>query len=262
MDDDSRVAPGASGSGELSHDLAFPQFKYGDRQLRVILIDDEPRFVAADICAILGIGDVRQAVERLDEADRCLAPIRSGNQNRKMWVVNESGLYDLIIRSDKPEARAFRRWITSEVLPAIRKTGQYSIPRQLPRSYADALRELAGEVEAREAAEAKVVEMTPKVEAYDTFLNAEGVYLIGTVAKMLDIGPNILFARLRDEHILISGGRRHNTPYQQYMKHFRVVAREIDNGDRVMSGFTTYVKPEGVDWIRKVLRLQEALPVT
>jgi prophage antirepressor-like protein len=141
------------------------------------------------VCAVLGIGDVRQAVERLDEADRCQIPIRSGEQNRQMWIVNESGLYDLIIRSDKPQARPFRRWVTTEVLPAIRKTGSYSVSaaptRALPRSYADALRELAGEVEARELAEQRVAELAPKAESWDVLASADGDFLVRDAAKML-----------------------------------------------------------------------------
>lgn len=104
-------------------------------------------------------------------------------------------------------------------------------------------------------------ELEPKAEAFDAFLTAEGDYLIGTVAQMLGTGQNRLFARLREEHILIKGGRRHNTPYQQYAHHFRIVARTFDDGDgNEKPTFTTYVKPTGVDFIRKVLKMPAVTP--
>lgn len=106
------------------------------------------------------------------------------------------------------------------------------------------------------AALERMAELEPKAEAHDAFLSADGDFLIGTVAKMLGVGPNVLFRRLRDEHILIKGGRRHNTPYQQYAHHFRVVARTVEvEGGPDRTSFTTYVRPSGVDFIRKVLKM-------
>lgn len=103
-------------------------------------------------------------------------------------------------------------------------------------------------------------ELEPKAEAHDAFMSADGCYLIGNVAKMLGLGQNTLFARLRDEHILIKGGRRHNTPYQQYAHHFKVTATTYSDGEGVEhSTSTTYVKPSGVDFIRKVLKMPAAV---
>jgi DNA-damage-inducible protein D len=98
--------------------------------------------------------------------------------------------------------------------------------------------------------------LAPKAEAHDAFMSADGCYLIGNVAKMLGLGQNQLFARLRDEHILIKGGRRHNTPYQQYAHHFKVTATTYEDSEGLShSTSTTYVKPSGVDFIRKVLKM-------
>lgn len=110
------------------------------------------------------------------------------------------------------------------------------------------------------ALEAKVAEQEPKVEAFNEFLTADGDYQVATVAQMLGMGQNRLFALLRDEGVLIAGGRRHNTPNQQYMRHFRVVATTYDDGEREHATFRTYVKPSGVDFIRKVLKLQALIP--
>lgn len=98
--------------------------------------------------------------------------------------------------------------------------------------------------------------LEPKAEAHDAFMSGDGCYLVGTVAKMLGLGQNQLFTRLREEHILIKGGRRHNTPYQQYAHHFKVTATSYSDSEGVEhTTSTTYVKPSGVDFIRKVLKM-------
>jgi prophage antirepressor-like protein len=98
--------------------------------VRVLEIDGSPWFVAADVCAVLELEDVRRAVERLEVDDRSQTPVvdSAGRLNPKTWIVSEPGLYDLVIRSDKPQARDFRRWVFHDVLPAIRKHGGYVSP--------------------------------------------------------------------------------------------------------------------------------------
>lgn len=107
-------------------------FNASDRQVRTVVIDGEPFFVAKDVCDILELTNARMTVQSLDEDERrkyCLP--RQG----ETWLVNESGLYHLIFQSRKPEAKAFRRWVTSEVLPSLRKTGRYELaskPSNIP----------------------------------------------------------------------------------------------------------------------------------
>ena len=102
-------------------------FNSSDQQVRSVLINGEPYFVAKDICAILGISNHKDAVSRLDDDERrgSVMPTPSGTQ--ELTVVNESGLYHLIFQSRKSEAKAFRKWVTSEVLPQLRKTGKYEV---------------------------------------------------------------------------------------------------------------------------------------
>ncbi|WP_301121150.1 BRO-N domain-containing protein [Mycolicibacterium fortuitum] len=100
-------------------------FDYGDQPVRVVMIDGEPWFVLADLCKVLAISNVGNVASRIDEAGVRQADIRSGGQMRAVTIVNEAGMYEVVIRSDKPEAVAFRRWITGTVLPQIRKTGGY-----------------------------------------------------------------------------------------------------------------------------------------
>ena len=102
-------------------------FNSSDQQVRSVLINGEPYFVAKDVCDILQLTDTHMTVSRLDEDEKLTQVIFGSGQNRQMWLVNESGLYHLIFQSRKPEAKAFRKWVTSEVLPQLRKTGKYEV---------------------------------------------------------------------------------------------------------------------------------------
>jgi len=108
------------------------QFGFEGHQVRIVMRDGKPWWVAADVCDILGIGRPQDSVRYLDEDERgrCLVDTPSGQQ--EMLVVNEPGLYSLILRSRKPEAKAFKRWIVHDVLPAIRSTGTYIAPSAAP----------------------------------------------------------------------------------------------------------------------------------
>ena len=97
--------------------------------VRTVMIGNMPWFVAKDVCEVLELSDVNKAVSKLDEDEKLIRKLFVSGQNRDMIIVNESGLYTLIMRSNKPEARRFRKWVTSEVLPSIRATGQYTMPQ-------------------------------------------------------------------------------------------------------------------------------------
>ena len=96
-------------------------------EVRTVTIDDEPWFVAADVCRALEIGDTHKATDRLDPDEKGRSSIPTHGGQQEMLVVNEPGLYSLVLGSRKPEAKAFKRWITHEVIPALRKTGTYSL---------------------------------------------------------------------------------------------------------------------------------------
>lgn len=111
-------------------------FNASNQQVRTVTIDSEPYFVAKDVCVILGISNHNDAVGRLDDDEKrgSVMPTPSGTQ--QMVVVNESGLYHLIFQSRKPEAKAFRKWVTAEVLPTLRRTGRYEVkPRRWSQRY-------------------------------------------------------------------------------------------------------------------------------
>lgn len=102
-------------------------FNETDINIRIQNIDGNPWFVAKDLCNALELNDVRRAVEPLDDDEKLTGEILQSGQRRLMWLVNESGMYALVIRSNKPEAKKFRKWVTNEVLPSIRRTGSYTV---------------------------------------------------------------------------------------------------------------------------------------
>ena len=109
-------------------------FNYNGNEVRTIQKDGEPWWVLKDVCGILGISKYRDTASRLDEDERGSVRVDTPGGEQEMTVVNESGLYNVILRSDKPEAKPFRKWVTSEVLPSIRKHGAYMTPETLEQA--------------------------------------------------------------------------------------------------------------------------------
>ncbi|MCP5451070.1 MAG: hypothetical protein H6972_11115 [Gammaproteobacteria bacterium] len=114
-------------------------FNFVSQSVRILTVDDEPWFVAVDVCSILELPNTTRALERLDDDERMqvVDPVTMNNNqgsniNNLINVINQSGLYSLILTSRKPEAKKFKKWVTSEVLPALRRTGRYEIPRSVP----------------------------------------------------------------------------------------------------------------------------------
>jgi prophage antirepressor-like protein len=115
-------------------------FNYHGRELRTIFRENEIWFVAKDVCEILEISDARKSVNLLDEDERNIMPVMDGmGRRQETFIINEPGLYSLVLKSRKPEAKQFKRWITHKVLPHIRKTGAYSSEKVVPLSKDQAL---------------------------------------------------------------------------------------------------------------------------
>ncbi len=112
---------------------AVVTFNFVAQAVRVIVIDDEPWFVASDVCAALDCNT--EQTRRLDDDEKGLHTVQTPGGNQQVTIINESGLYSLILTSRKPEAKKFKKWVTSEVLPAIRKTGRYTAPTGDPLSH-------------------------------------------------------------------------------------------------------------------------------
>lgn len=148
-------------------------------QVRTVMIDDDLWFVASDVCKALEHTNSRMALERLDEDEKGVSSIYTLGGNQDMAIVNESGLYTLVLGSRKRQAKEFKRWITHEVLPAIRKRGYYATDKvnqymALPQDYPSALRALADKVEQNQllAAENKVLAKEAMVWDINSFINS------------------------------------------------------------------------------------------
>jgi len=172
-------------------------FHFDGADVRTIVIDGEPWFILADIVRALGLSQFR--AERLDgDVIRNHTIEDRSGRSQMARVVNEAGMYEVVIRSDKPEAAAFRRWVTSEVLPSIRRTGAYVAPQTAEQRMAAAVLEAQRIIEARDA---QVAELTPRAEAWDELASAEGDFAVADAAKMLaragvETGPQRLFEQL------------------------------------------------------------------
>lgn len=206
--------------------------------VRIILQNDEPWFVAKDVCDCLEINNSRQALSRLDDDEKNSVILNDGIPgNPEKSIVNEYGLYSLVMSSRKPEAKEFKRWVTHEVLPSIRKYGTYSV--DIPRTLPDALKAYANEIEEHNKTKALLEEQKPKVLFADAVNASHTSILVGDLAKLLrqnglDIGQNRLFEKLRQEGYLIKQkGESYNMPTQRSMdmKLFEVKESTFTNPD-------------------------------
>lgn len=192
--------------------------------VRVLEQNGEPWFVAKEIAEILQYKEPHKAVVRhVDEEDRMKRPILSNGGNQDTWLINESGLYSLILSSKLPNAKDFKRWVTSEVLPSIRKYGSFNMA--IPRTLPDALNAYAREIEAHQKTQALLEAQRPKVLFADSVAASHTSILVGELAKILhqngikDMGQNRLFTWMRNNGYLISRkGTDYNSPTQKAME--------------------------------------------
>ena len=212
-------------------------------RVRTTIIGGEPWFVAADVCRALDLGNPTRALDRLDNDERTLISIKGASNGKPVNGVNEPGLYSLVLGSRKPEAKKFKRWITHDVIPAIRKTGGYHVPQSPEEQMAQGL--LAAQKLLAEK-DKRIEEMRPKEIFADAVSVSKTDILIGDLAKLIkqnghDIGQKRLFAWLREKGYLIKRkGLDWNMPTQKAMemKLFRVKETVVTHSD----GHTTVSK--------------------
>lgn len=162
-------------------------FNFEQNEVRTVLVNDEPYFVGKDVAEVLGYSKPRNAIStHVDEEDKQDAPIQGDlGGKQKMTIINESGLYSLILKSKLPNAKKFKRWVTSEVLPQIRKHGMYATDELLnnPDLLIEVATKLKEERTLRLIAEQQVNELQPKADYYDRILNNKGLVTVSTIAK-------------------------------------------------------------------------------
>lgn len=220
-------------------------WSYGNSEIRTIQKDGEPWWVLSDVCKVLELSSPHKVADRLeaDEKGRNLIPTLGGMQ--EMTTVNESGLYAVILRSDKPQAKPFRKWVTNEVLPSIRKHGAYMTDQTLEQALTspDFLIQLATQLkeekEQRKQLEVKVEQDRPKVLFAESVSASKTSILVGELAKILkqkgvDTGQTRLFAWMRENGYLIKRrGNDYNMPTQRAMemKLFEVKETSVTHSD-------------------------------
>lgn len=218
-------------------------------KVRVVERDGEPWFVAADICRALDIGNPSQAILRLDDDEKVTLTTNEGHSGRSggaqmLNIVSEAGLYSLILKSRKPEAKIFKRWITHEVIPSVRKHGAYITPDKIeeilinPDTIIRLCTDLKEERAKRAALEVKVETDAPKVLFAGAVETSQDSCLVGQLAKIIrqngcEIGQNRLFDYLRNEGYLCKSGSNRNLPTQRSMEAglFEVKESVVDNPD-------------------------------
>lgn len=228
-------------------------FEYGDRSVRTLMIDGEPWFVASDVAKILGYRNGPDMTRRLDSEDKGTRSVRTPGGPQPMTVISEPGLYVAVLGSQVEGARAFKQWVTREVLPSIRKTGSYGAAKAPELTGAElmakALIEAQSTIEAREA---ELEQARPKVDVYDSYLTAEGALTVGDTAKKLigagiDTGQNKLHRTLREIGWTFKRG---GTP-------IRANQNAVKEGNLVMSEVGRFT-----DWTTGVTHINEQVQVT
>lgn len=233
-------------------------------KMRTVVIDGEPWFVGKDVAAALGYKDTVNALKaHVDVDDKRGWRFTTPSGNQEMTIINESGLYSLVLSSKLPGAKQFKRWVTSEVIPSIRKHGAYMTPDTLDEMIASPdfgirlLTELKEERDKRAALEAQAEADRPKVLFADAVAVSGDSILVGELAKILkqngiDIGQNRLYAALRDKGFLVKRkGTDYNMPTQRSMEMglFSIKETAISHSDgRVSINKTPKVSGKGQEY--------------
>lgn len=199
--------------------------------------DGRPWVAAQDFAVRLGYRDAANALRNVDEAEKGTQIVSTPGGDQRISVLYEEGIWELIFLSRRPEAKAIKARV-KEILKEIRQTGRYVVPQD----FASAL-ELAAQQQR------ELIAAAPKVEAFDAYMDADNHLSMGAVANQLGIGRNTMMRKLREAGVL----QKDNRPYQRYAHHFKVVATTYEAQNSTRATHTTYVRPSGVELIRKVL---------
>ncbi|GAB2973585.1 phage antirepressor KilAC domain-containing protein [Frigoribacterium salinisoli] len=229
-------------------------FAFGDSVVRVLDVSGEPVFVAVDVARALGLGNHRDAIGRLDEDGVGTTDVIDAlGRAQRTRVLNEAGLYELILTSRVPAARDFRRWVVRDVLPSIRRTGRYTVEEPPERTIARAA-VMAAEL---------LAEMTPRAAAWDAIVSGEGSLEVGDAAKMLAndghaLGRQRLFERLADLGWTFRGGDRAWRAKQQAVTAGWLVEkaqshRHPRDGHMVVDSPQVRITPRGLERLQAML---------
>lgn len=234
-------------------------FNYAGLEVTAVLIENEPWFVAKNVCDVLESANSARDIQRLDEDEKLMYTMCIAGQNRQTWLINESGLYELILTSRKPQAKPFKNWVKKEVLPSIRKHGAYMTETALEQAVANPdfmiglLSNLKAEQEKSRQLETINNKNKPLVAFAEMCMESEDSLLVREVAKLcqnngFNIGEKRLFAKLREWGLIF---KHKNEPMQQYIdsKHFSLSQKVREIGGEKRTFVTMRVTPKGQKYI-------------
>lgn len=249
----------------------FKNAEFGS--IRTLTINGEPYFVGRDVAEILGYSNSRKALaDHVDEEDKGVTKCDTLGGTQEMTVINESGLYSLILGSKLPTARKFKRWVTSEVLPTIRRHGVYAVDEVLanPDMLIEALLQLKAEREINQALKEtvavqnqQIVEMKPKASYYDVVLNCKDLVAISVIAKDYGWSANRMNQYLHQKGVQYKQGNKIWLLYQKYaeMGYTNTKTHSYPGNDGTMhTAVHTYWTQQGRLFIYELLKSDGILP--
>lgn len=235
-------------------------FQYQDQPVRTVQRDGEPWFVLKDVCAVLGLGTPARVAERLEEDEVSSTHLTDSlGRQQDMTIINESGLYNVILRSDKPEARPFRKWVTGEVLPSIRKTGGYISgqdslsPEELMAKALMVAQKTLAERDARISAltvENQILQ--PKAEYFDQLVDRNLLTGFRETAKLLEVSPKRFVDFLLEKKYIYRDQRGKLMPYAE-KNNGLFELKERFNDKTQWTGTQTLITPKGRETFRLLM---------
>ena len=217
--------------------IQLKTFFYESKEVRSFTDEKgEPHFIAGDVAKLLGYRSTSDATRILDTDEKGVMTVHTPGGPQKLTTLNESGLYSLIFLSRKPEVKNFKKWVTSEVLPSIRKTGSYGQKVDLndPKQLRVLLLNYSNKIEKDQ----------PKVQFYDQYINSEGLYNLQNAARALNQNPNLFIGTLKNGYLFYQGSAL--VPYQRCRDQglFIVKSSIVDN----IARYQTYITPKGLEY--------------
>lgn len=244
--------------------IELQSFTYQTNEVRTVQRNGEPWFVLRDVCEVLCIGSPHKVYERLDEDEKGRSQIPTPGGLQEMSVINESGLYAVILRSDKPEAKPFRKWVTTEVLPSIRKNGGYIAqqealsPEELMAKALMVAQQTIADREARIQAQAAEISaltvdkqiMQPKAEYFDDLVDRNLLTNFTEAAKQIGVKRKALIAFMVDHGYLYRDKKGNLLPYANKKSDGLFDVKQSTNQKTGWAGCQTLLTPKGVEAFR------------
>ena len=225
-------------------------FDFEAQQVRTVLIDNEIWFVASDVTRILGYANGKQAIIEHCKGVYKKYPLMTSGGMQELSIIDESGIYKLVLSSKKPNAVKFKEWVTDKILPSIRKTGSYSVSPKKELSIEEMTLLVIQNMQSKIADQSKQLEeQKPKVEFAEKIVNTNNAISVRDFGKVIGIGEKKLFEWMRDNKLLMDS----NIPYQKYVEagYFKVIEWVLEAKNQVK--FKTLITGKGQEYISSKL---------